>query len=251
METYYRSAELAFRDDGDGPGIVEGRMVPYNQWTEIRSALEGHFLERILPGALTKTLKERAGKMRVLFQHGMESIGKSPIAALEEVRDEEDGAYYRARLLPSTPALIVDGLRAGLYGTSIAMRLPIRYDTTQRPKRSEYNPDGLEERSVMEASVKELSIVTFPAYEGATASVRSLTDELIVARLMDDPHHLLELVRNQSEEAAPPHPEPDEEPTPEENRDEPEPVEAGRDTQPKPKKDWLSEKEVSPPWLLP
>jgi len=254
METFYRSAELAYREGEDGqPGILEGRMVPYNEWTEIRSTIEGHFLERILPGALTKTIAERAAKMRVLFEHGFSrNVDKSPIASLEEVRDEPDGAYYRARLLPNVPPLILDGLREGLYGTSIAMRMPIRADVERRPGKSEHNPDGIEERSVTEASVREMSVVTFPAYEGTTATVRSLTDELLVARLAEDPQHLLQLVRAELQ-AAPEHPEPDGEPEPEEPTPpaEPEPVEAGRATQPKPSKDWLSETEARPPWKLP
>lgn len=265
METVYRSAELVYREEGDGTGgVLEGRAVPYNAWTEIRSTLEGHFLERIKPGALTKTIQERTAKMRVLFEHGFSrNVDKSPIATLEEVRDEPDGAYYRAKLLPSVPPLIVDGLRAGLYGTSIAMRMPVRYDIEPNPRKSEHNPQGLEERTVTEASVREMSVVTFPAYEGTTATVRSLTDELIVARLAVDPHHLLELVRSelQEEEAAPEHPEPDEEAAPEPEteeadsapeEDEPQvPVEAGRATQPKPTKDWLSVEEARPEWKLP
>jgi len=264
METFYRSAELAYREGEDGgPGVIEGRAVPYNVWTEIRSTIEGHFLERIKPGALAKTIAERSAKMRVLFEHGFSrTIDKSPIASLEWFREADDlsGADYRAPLLRSVPPLIIDGLRAGLYGTSIAMRMPIRYESNFPRKPSEHNPDMLEERTVTEASIREMSVVTFPAYEGTTATVRSLTDELLVARLAEDPQHLLQLVRAELQ-AAPEHPEPDApEPTPEpeEPQDEPEDepaeekaVEAGRATQPKPSKDWLSEQEARPQWRLP
>ena len=258
METYYRSVDIAYRDDGQQGGILEGRMVPYNVWTEVRSTLEGHFMERIMPGALKKTFQEQASRMRILFHHGLDSLGKQPIAALEEIRDEADGAYYRARLLPSVPSLILDGLRAGLYGASIGMRVPYRADIERRPQKSDYNPQGIEERSVTEAALKEFSVTAFPAYDGATASVRSLTDELMVARLVGDPERLLTLVRSElAQEVEPEHSEPGEEPDPEaepeeqpeEPKDEPEPVEASRPTPPK--KDYLSVKEAEPEWKLP
>jgi phage head maturation protease len=47
---------------------------------------------------------------------------------------------------------------------------------TSGPGTSSYNPDGLPERTVKEAQLFEISVVTFPAYEDATAGVRSLTD---------------------------------------------------------------------------
>lgn len=272
METFYRSAELAYRDDGNGEGIIEGRMVPYNQWTEVKSFAEGHFLERILPGALKKTLAERGHRMKVLFHHGHDSLGSQPIAKLEEIRDGADGAYYRARLFPSVPPLILDGLRANDYGVSIGMVLPYRSDNVHRPGKSEHNPQGLEERTVTEAGMRELSVTAFPVYDGTTAGVRSVTDDILWMQYGDivprvaarrDPSGLLQLLRSelQEEEAAPEHPEPDEEAAPEPEteeadsapeEDEPQvPVEAGRATQPKPTKDWLSVEEARPEWKLP
>lgn len=265
-ETLYRSAELVYRAEDEG-GVLEGRMVPYNTWTEVKSMFEGHFFERIMPGALKKTFAERGQRMKVLFHHGLDTLGKQPIAKLEEIRDEADGAYYRARLYPSVPPLILDGLRANDFGISIGMVLPYRSDNVYRPRKSEHNPQGIEERTVTETAMKELSLTAFPVYDGTSAAVRSVTDDVLWMQYGDiiprvgakrDPSGLIQILRSelQEEEAAPEHPEPDEEldPKPEEESpaaDDPAPVEAGRATQPKPKKDWLSEKEVAPSWRLP
>ena len=57
--------------------------------------------------------------MRVLFQHGRDpDIGDKPIAAIEDIREDDEGAYYEARLFDGLPPLILDGLRAGQYGAS-------------------------------------------------------------------------------------------------------------------------------------
>jgi Caudovirus prohead protease./Transcription factor WhiB. len=64
---------------------------------------------------------------------------------------------------------------AGLYGSSF--RFTVGADNFDaKPGRSDYNPDGLPERTIREAKVAEFGPVTFPAYQGATAGVRSLTD---------------------------------------------------------------------------
>jgi phage head maturation protease len=42
-------------------------------------------------------------------------------------------------------------------------------DVNQRPGKSDYNPDGLPEITILEARLIEFGPVTFPAYAGATA----------------------------------------------------------------------------------
>lgn len=273
-ETVYRSAEINVEAGSDGkPSILEGRMVPYNVWTEIRSAVEGHFMERVMPGALTKTLTERVNRMRILYEHGLSRLlDKQPIAKFETIRDEADGPYFRSRLLPGLPDLLLEGLREGLYGLSIGMRFPIsKVDTNYRPKRSDFNPEGIPESTIREVGLDEVSVTAFPVYEGTTAGVRSLTDhmtleahgQLLIAKLArEDPERLLTLVRSELEveplhsEPTEPQPEPEEQEPEEAPAPEPEPVkeeepEGSRDTPPKPSKDWLSEQEARPSWKIP
>ena len=42
----------------DGPGTIFGHLAVFNQWSEIRSQREGHFMERMAPGAFQKTITE-------------------------------------------------------------------------------------------------------------------------------------------------------------------------------------------------
>ena len=74
---------------------------------------------------------------------------------------------YNADLIP--------GLQAGAYGSSFRFTV-VREDMDNTARASSYNPLGLPERTIREATVLEFGPVTFPAYGGATAGVRSLTD---------------------------------------------------------------------------
>ena len=226
-EMMYRAsdpAEMSVRSEGDTL-TMEGRMMPYGEWTEVRSYAEGHFLERFAPGSLAKTIAEQSPRIRALFEHGMDvTMGRQAIAAIEEMREEDDGAHFRASLLDGLPNLIVSGLRRGLYGSSIRFT-PLKMDRVRSPRPSVHNPDGLEERTVREASMREFSVTAFPVYAGATAHVRSITDEILLGRFADDPARLEEMIAfmeskrtivepDPPEDTTPPPAEPDLEPEP-------------------------------------
>jgi HK97 family phage prohead protease len=196
-ELVYRASEpatvtvVAGEDD---PIVVEGRMMPFDEWTEVRSSIEGHFLESFAAGSLAKTMAEQGHRVRALWEHGLDTVlGRQAIADVEEMREESDGAYFRAVLLEGLPKLLVSGIRRGLYGSSIRFR-PMKWDRVRAPRRSEYNPDGLEERTIREAHLKEFSITPFPQYAGATAGIRSITDEVAARQLLTDPTRLLEIL---------------------------------------------------------
>lgn len=241
-ELVYRAtepAEMHFNEEGDGPPQLAGRMMPYGEWAEVKSRVEGHFLERFAPGALAKTMAERSDRIRVLFEHGLDVLGGQTIAAIEEMRDEPDGAYYRANLLDGLPALLISGLRRGLYGSSVRYG-PVKWDRVRFPKRSEHNPEGLEERTVREGWVKEFSVTTFPVYAGATAHLRSITDDITAHQLLGAQRNLLDILGREIHPAEPPHSE----------REEPEhqaPVESRR-TQPV--HDYLRPQEDDQSWRL-
>lgn len=171
-------------DAGEGDGrTLYGHFAVFNRWAEIDSLWEGHFLERFAPGAFKKTIREGRARMRVLFQHGMDrDIGDKPIAAIQELREDDEGAYYESRLFDGLPDLVLEGLRAGQYGASHRFQA-IREIYEEEPDPSDENPRGLPQRTVTEARVREFGPVTFPAYEDATALVRSLTDVVFRHRL--------------------------------------------------------------------
>src|SRR5665213_3531972 len=50
--------EVRDNDTDGSPGTLHGHLAVFNQWSEINSAREGHFLERLAPGAFAKTIAE-------------------------------------------------------------------------------------------------------------------------------------------------------------------------------------------------
>lgn len=178
-------ADFNLRDAGDGsPVVMHGYFSVFNQWTEIRSAAEGHFLERIAPGAFSKTIAERGDQVRVLFQHGKDPmVGQKPLGKLVVLEERDAGAYYEVELFDTEYVReLLPALRAGQLGASFQFRT-VREDVDTRPQRSSENPSGLTEVTIREAKLFELGPVTFGAYPNATSGVRSLTDEYIVDSL--------------------------------------------------------------------
>jgi HK97 family phage prohead protease len=171
-----------------------GHFAVFNRWTEINSWFEGHFMERIAPGAFRKTFRENRDRIRALFQHGQDpTVGDKPLGPIEELREDDTGGYYEVPLLDTTYNRdLIPGLEAGLYGSSFRFEV-IREETVEEPDPSEDNPRGLMERTLKELRLFEFGPVTFPAYAEATADVRSLTDWFLFEQIARDPSRAREL----------------------------------------------------------
>jgi HK97 family phage prohead protease len=165
---------VRFEQNADGD-IVEGRAMPYNEWTTINSLSEGRFLERFAPSAFVAQLREGFGAVRVMFEHGDDKLlGRQIVAKLSSLTDLPDGLYFRAELLRGLPELVVAGIRAGLYGTSVRFS-PVETARERFPQRSDHNPLRLPEATILEARLREVSLVAFPAYKSATAQIVQAT----------------------------------------------------------------------------
>ncbi len=183
--------------EGNGIGLLSGEFAVFDQWTEINSAWEGNFLERISPTAFNKTFDENRAGMKVLYDHGHDpQIGNKPLGPIQELRATDTGAYYEVPLFDTSYNRdLVPGLKAGVYGASFRFKV-MREEFVKAPERGDHNPNGLPERTITEARVMEFGPVTFPAYEGATAGVRSLTDEFIVHQIFGNPERLRSLLES-------------------------------------------------------
>lgn len=204
-------------------GTLAGHFSKFNTWYEVDSLWEGHFLERIAPGSFKKTFRENRDAIRVTFNHGADpQLGDKVLGPIERLEEDEEGPYYEVPLLDTSYNRdLLPGLRAGLYGASFRFRVT-REEFEQRPKPSEWNPDGIPERTVKEVQVMEFGPVTYPANPAATAGVRSLTDAYALGQFIREPERFAELINSMRATSAPSDDGAEAEPHPvEERREEP------------------------------
>lgn len=188
---------VELRSAEDGTRTLAGHFAVFNEWTRISSILEGEFMEKVAPGAFKKTFRENRAGMKVLFDHGHDpSIGNKPLGPIRSLTEDERGAAYEVELLDTSYNRdLIPALEAGLLGASFRFRV-MREDIVDDPEPGEHNPQGLPERTIREAKVMEFGPVTFPAYPGATAGVRSISDDVIMRGFLQQPDKLRALLTN-------------------------------------------------------
>lgn len=107
----------------------------------------------VLPGAFSKSLQKKRGRIRLLFQHDP----KEPVGTWENMAEDSHGLFVTGRLVPGVPRS--DALRR-LIGSGALDGLSIGFRTVKASRR-----DG--NRLLHEIDLYEVSIVTFPMMEDA------------------------------------------------------------------------------------
>lgn len=185
LRAYCADDAAEYRASEDGRDILRGHFAVWNEWTTINSRYEGHFLERIAPGAFDQSIAQRAPV--ILFQHGSDpTVGMKPLGDVRSMKADERGMAYEVALHDATYVNdLKPAFRSGM-GASFKFSIPDGGDHWETPSRATAgNPDRLPERTITNATLYEFGPVTFPAYEGATAGMRSMTDEFMGEWLRD------------------------------------------------------------------
>ena len=163
----YVAADLTIRAGGDGR-TISGLVVPFGESARVSDGGRP-YMEAFQRGAFTKTLAERRSPVKLLSQHD----STQPIGVATTLEERDAGLYGEFRVTETRHgndqlALVRDG---ALDSFSVGFS-PISH--VQR--------DGVTVRT--EVRLREVSLVTFPAYEGAVVTgLRSLGD---LADLDDD-----------------------------------------------------------------
>ena len=195
------SAELRAQTDGGDGGTLFGHFAVFNQWTEINSAWEGNFLERISRGAFADTIATRGDQVKVLYDHGQDpQLGNKPLGAIRSLTEDSKGVAYEVDLLrdasgalvPYNRDFIVPAAKAGLLGASFRFRVTSE-DMNYDVKASKANPKALPERTITGVELYEFGPVTFPAYAAASAQVRCGTDRFLDS-LTKDPRFVARMI---------------------------------------------------------
>lgn len=155
------SARVERRADGDGKVTVAGYAAVFGEWADIGS----WFSETVARGAFADSI--RTADVRAYFDHDRGRIlGRSSAGTL---RLEEDAKGLKVEIdLPDTSdgrdvATLIE--RGDVSGMSFGFRvLREEWDETVEPAK----------RVILEVELREVSIVSEPAYEGTTIALRSL-----------------------------------------------------------------------------
>ncbi|MEV0227986.1 HK97 family phage prohead protease [Nonomuraea sp. NPDC050786] len=199
------------RADDDPMPTMTLRFAPFNVWYEIDSWWEGRFLERMVPGAFSKTIAERADQVKIMFNHGRDfHIHQKLLGVPARLVEEDDSPVAEVPLFDTSYNRdLLPGLEAAAYGSSFMFHV-LQHTWNEEPGVSEHNPEGLPERSVTEVRLLETGPVTWPANPSASAGVRSLTDDWYEHLRTVDPSHVERLTARVTElrtaaAAQPPH----------------------------------------------
>lgn len=198
LEVVRAVSETVRAKDADDSGIptMEVRFSAFDRWYEIDSVWEGKFMERTAPGAFAKTIEESRGQIKVLFNHGFDpQIGNKVLGQIEDLREDGDSPVGDVALFDTSYNRdLLPGLKAGVYGSSMRMRV-VKDEWNDAPAPSKDNPKGLPERTIKEVRLYEFGPVTFPANPSSTASVRSMTDAYYASLRHVEPERVDELAR--------------------------------------------------------
>lgn len=112
-----------------------------------------------------------------MFSHGQDPvIGLQVLGSVRDISEDGNGVRYTVDLFSGLPELLLEGLRAGIYGASFRAKL-VKDNFDPRPGRSSHNPAGLPESIVTELQLREFGPVATPAYVDTSAEIRSLNDQ--------------------------------------------------------------------------
>ncbi|WP_344248228.1 HK97 family phage prohead protease, partial [Actinocorallia libanotica] len=183
--------------DADAMPVMTVEFSRFDTWYEIDSLWEGRFLERTIKGSFKRTIRNNGAGLKVLFNHGRDmTIHQKVLGVPARLEERETSPYMEVPLLDTSYNRdLVPGLQAGAYGSSFMFDV-VRESWDYDPGPSDYNPDGIPERTVEEVRLYEAGPVTWPANPDATAGLRSGADWLMEQLAVQDSAERADLVRS-------------------------------------------------------
>jgi uncharacterized protein len=164
---------VELRAGADGkPTELHGYAAVFNQWATISDFWGDAFQERVAPGAYAKTIGE--ADIRALFNHDPSIVlGRNKAGTLDLV---EDATGLRDVIRPPDNEWgrpVLDAVQRGdVTGQSIAFQV-VKEEWKRPDKKS---GDDLTQRTILEARLLDVSIVTYPAFEQTSVQARALFD---------------------------------------------------------------------------
>jgi len=170
------------REAGEGEGetpprrTITGYAAVFNEWTTLWSYRGGEVREVIRPGAFRIAL-ETSQDVRALENHDSSRLLGRTKAGTLRLREDDKGLWFEVDP-PNTRTAddLIENLRAGNID-QCSFAFQARKDGGQRIIRREEGERSITEIELLSVDLYDVSIVTYPAYEGTSASV-GLRDRL-------------------------------------------------------------------------
>lgn len=150
-------------------GVIVGRATPFNSQTMIGEAPWG-FREQIQPGAFTKTLNE--ADVVYLVNHDSNMPLARTSAGTLTLRQTDKGLEFEATPADTSYARdLMENIRAkNIQGNSFGFQ--VVKDSWS------VGDDGVDERTIHEVKLMEISSCTFPAYADTEVSMRDVVSAI-------------------------------------------------------------------------
>lgn len=162
---------LEVRDGEGGAVVIAGRAAPFGQWSQELRSRNRRFRERIAPTAFDRALG--GGDVLALWQHDPAMpLARVRAGTLHLWKDETGLRFEMAPEMGTSWARdAVAAVRGGLVDSmSFGFRVSAAGVSEVRGQ------DDIYERTLHDVDLREISLVTFAAYPGTAALVRSETD---------------------------------------------------------------------------
>lgn len=152
---------------GEGIGTMYGYAAVFDSEAVIRAPREGEFREVVAPGAFAATLGRGIGRVRVMYNHGMDpSVGTKPVGRPSVIREDATGLWVEVPIDDTSYGRdIAASLRSGALD-GMSFRFSVVRDRWERPG------GRLPLRTLLEVELHELGPVDWPAYLATTAGIR-------------------------------------------------------------------------------
>lgn len=155
----------------------EGKLIGYAAVFNSPSKDLGRFVEVIEPGAFTRTLKDSPDVLALIDHDSSKVLGRTTAGTL---RLEVDSHGLRVEIDPpdTTAArdLIESVKRGDVTGMSFAFRV------SKRGERWDHSAT-VAKRHLLDVDLREVSVVTFPAYADTSIALRSLQESSDTRRM--------------------------------------------------------------------
>ena len=152
---------LEKRASEEGSVTIFGYAAVFNEDTNIADA----FIEKVAPGAFTETLERH--DVLAYFGHDRNRVLGRTSSETLRLREDDRGLFVEIDLPETSDGMDARQLidRGDIKGMSFGFRVT----------KEEWDETGdMPERTILQVELREVSIVSEPAYEGTSIALRSL-----------------------------------------------------------------------------